>query len=89
MFLQAAFLGVGRALCIIFCLHEWVCLWEMEGGVHEWGYLWGVGAGWGGVAGNETKNLTHALSHMLGVKSSISLFQVLLSSLSTVHAFRS
>lgn len=42
-----------------------------------------MGAGWGGQggAGNETKNLTHALSHMLGVKSSISLFQVLLSSL--------
>lgn len=34
-----------------------------------------------GEAGNETKNLTYALSHMLGVKSFISLFQVLFSSL--------
>lgn len=32
MSLQAAFLGVGRALCMIFCMHEWVSLREMEGG---------------------------------------------------------
>lgn len=43
MFLQAAFLGVGRALRMIFCMHEWVRSWEMEGGVHEWMYSWGVG----------------------------------------------
>lgn len=42
MFLQAAFLGVGRALCMIFCMHEWVSLWEMEGG----GWMGGTRGRW-------------------------------------------
>lgn len=81
MFLQAAFLGVGRALCLIFCMHEWVSLWEMEGG------------GWmGGTRGSWERNQephTCPEPHARGQE-----FYIFVSSLAQqpalmVHAFRS